>query len=347
MERLTTELSEKALALKMGLESSVIGQPRAVRHTVHALERVWSGLTHPDHPPAILMFLGPTGVGKTELARALAGELLGSKSALTRIDCAEFQHRHEVAKLIGSPPGYLGFTEKDTARLSQKKLDQFQAPGHAINILLIDEIEKAADDFFDMMLGIFDSATVTLGSGETTDFSKTIILITSNLSSKETQQKIHNSGIGFYSAKADRDELDKDIWRTTKEAVRKFFRPEFINRIDKFISFHSLDETSLRRILNINLNDIQHRLLTAGHNIILFVTAEAKDYFIQQGTSEAFGARELKRVLEAQLVTPLSSIIASGRATDGDLIEIGFDDKLIFSRKEGFKPELKTMVKGG
>ncbi|PYU69564.1 MAG: ATP-dependent Clp protease ATP-binding subunit [Acidobacteria bacterium] len=332
--KLDTSRSEKAAALQAALEENVIGQKRAVDSLVRAHEIVLAGISDPHRPLLTVLFLGPTGVGKTELAKTLAKAL--GLTGLTRIDCAEFRERHTLLNLIGSPKSYVGYS--DGPRLQQAKIDRYQTTDCKVNVVLFDEVEKAHPEFTNILLGLLDSGHLNLSDGET-DFTKTIIILTSNLSSRETSALIHNSNIGFHSEHEDRKALDDEIWKVSKGAVAKFFRPELVNRIDKIISFHSLSSASMRQILALELKSIQERLFNAQHIVTIRCTSAAKDWLLQNGTSEVYGARELKRLLERKVVAPLASILANKAVEPGDRIVIDArnpDAKdLVFLRKKG------------
>jgi ATP-dependent Clp protease ATP-binding subunit ClpA len=341
-DRLEVQRSDQATELQDKLEKKVIGQKRAIEALVRAYEIVLAGISDPKRPLLTTLFLGPTGVGKTELALAFAKAI--GLTGITRIDCAEFRERHAVTNLIGAPKSYVGYSEG--ARLQQHKLDKYQTKTCQINIVLFDEIEKAHPEFSNLLLGILDSGHLNLSDGET-DFTKSIIILTSNLSSQETSALIHNSGIGFHSDHEDRKSLDDEIWRTAKAAVTKHFRPELINRIDKIISFHSLDAVSLRQILDLEIAAIQERLFDIQQFVTLRATGAAKDWLLKNGTSEVYGARELKRLLERKIVGPLASLLVSKKVQTGDRLLIDADnpdcEELTFHRKKNllFKSPLR------
>ena len=335
----TSILPEDAQSLFDKLNRRVIGQDRAVKQFVKAYCSIMSGLNKEGRPAGVFLFAGPTGCGKTELARAVAEILFGSRTAYTRINCAEFQHSHEVSKLLGSPPGYLGHRETPAA-LCQQKIDKFQTAKHKINLVLFDEIEKANEALFELLLGVLDEAMLTLGNNETVDFSKTIVILTSNLGAREIKGMVQDSGIGFKGTVAQRLDLDTKIYAKTKEAVEKKFSPEFVNRLDRLIVFRSLSEESLRKILDIELYEFEMRIWRAPWKLAdkkigdtgfvmppqlsvhIVPTQRCKDFLIVEGTSAIYGARELNRAIERFIAYPMSLLIGSKQAAHGDVITI-------------------------
>jgi ATP-dependent Clp protease ATP-binding subunit ClpA len=285
-----------------------------------------------------LLFLGPTGSGKTRLVEATAEVLFGDARAVVKVDCAEFQHSHEIAKLIGSPPGYLGHRETPPL-ITQETLDQRHTEKLKLSLVLFDEIEKASDALWQLLLGILDKGTLTLGDNRRVDFSRSMIFLTSNLGSHEVMN-LMNGGLGFASSRADEDEeLDQKIYRTATEAARRKFSPEFMNRIDKVIVFRALTREHLEKILDIELGRVQQRIINAteGHQFVFRCTPEARDFLLREGTDMKFGARHLKRSIERHLVSPLSNLLATGQISLGDLITVDFDmpvGKLIFLKEE-------------
>ena len=327
-------LSDNGQDLKEKLDRAIIGQARAIREVVRCMESVFAKIPPPNRPLGVYLFLGPTGVGKTECVRAIATALLGRPDAMTQIDCSEFQRSHETAKLLGAPAGYVGFAERDACRFTQEKIDKHQTLKHPINIVLFDEIEKAHPDLHDAILGMLDTGILTLGNGQRVDFTKSLIILTSNIGSRETRKLIEHSGIGFSSPSEEREDLDQKIWRMSKEAVAKEFRPEFLNRVDRLIVFHSLSAASLRAILEIELQRIQERLLDAKMFVSVALTRRAKEWLIREGTSETFGARELRRILEREITSPLASLIGSRQLVAFDGVTVDhFGGDLTFTRQ--------------
>jgi ATP-dependent Clp protease ATP-binding subunit ClpB len=288
----------------------------------------------PGRPIGTFLFLGPTGSGKTRTVEATAESLLGDPRAVIKIDCAEFQHSHEIAKLIGSPPGYLGHRETHPL-LSQEVLNQYHTEELKVSFVLFDEIEKASDALWNLLLGILDKATLTLGDNRRVDFSRALIFMTSNLGAAE-MNAIMRPSVGFAAGECERkwaagvadDELNDKISRAGVEAARRKFTPEFMNRIDKTVVFKPLGETELRKILTLELNMVQHRILSSVHSasFVFSLTGAASEFLLREGTDLKYGARHLKRAIERNLVHPLSNLIATGQVRGGDLVRVDFDD---------------------
>ncbi|HEX5706940.1 MAG TPA: AAA family ATPase [Pyrinomonadaceae bacterium] len=295
----------------------------------------------PNRPIGTMLFLGPTGSGKTRVIEAAAEVLYGDPNAVIKIDCAEFQHSHEIAKLIGSPPGYLGHRET-SPMLTQENLDRYHTDDLKLSLVLFDEIEKASDSLWQLLLGILDKATLTLGDNRRVDFSRAMVIMTSNLGAREMSELI-SGGIGFAPAPGGKNpndsEVDHKIYRTAVEAARRKFSPEFMNRIDKVVVFRSLKEHHLRQILDLELAAVQDRIMrSAGTKFVFQCSDEAKDMLLKEGIDYKYGARHLKRSVERFLVYPLSNLVATEQVGLGDLVYVDLDDsgkKLIFSKREG------------
>jgi ATP-dependent Clp protease ATP-binding subunit ClpB len=317
----------------------VVGQDRAVRGLARVYQVYLAGLALPGRPLVNLLFLGPTGSGKTRLVEAAAEVLLGDPRAVIKVDCAEFQHSHEIAKLIGSPPGYLGHRETQPL-ITQEVLEERYTERLKLSLVLFDEIEKASDALWQLLLGILDKATLTLGDNRRVDFSRAMIFLTSNLGSHE-MSRLMTGKMGFSSGPCENEEeLDQKIYRTATEAARRKFSPEFMNRIDKVIVFRALQREHLDEILDIELGRVQERIIsstTGGNQFVFKCTPAARDFLIAEGTDMKFGARHLKRVIERHLVFPLSNLLATRQIHLGDLITVDYDDvmtKLIFVKED-------------
>ncbi|HTH37486.1 MAG TPA: AAA family ATPase, partial [Pyrinomonadaceae bacterium] len=288
-----------------------------------------AGMNNPQRPIGTMLFLGPTGSGKTRVVEAAAEVLFGEPHSVVKIDCAEFQHSHEIAKLIGSPPGYLGHRET-SPMLTQENLDKAHTDDTKLTFVLFDEIEKASDSLWQLLLGILDKATLTLGDNRRVDFSRTIVIMTSNLGAREMSDMI-SGGIGFAPGKSggkprDDSEIDTKIYRTALEAAKRKFSPEFMNRIDKVVVFRSLKEHHLRRILDIELASVQDRITeSAGTKFIFECTDPAKEFLLNEGIDLKYAARHLKRSIERFLVYPLSNLVATQQVETGDFVMVDFD----------------------
>ena len=328
--------SPQAQEFEDKLESRIVGQERAVRRITQLYQIFLAGLAHPGRPIGTMLFLGPTGSGKTRVVEAASEVLFGDNNLITKIDCAEFQHSHEIAKLIGSPPGYLGHRET-SPMLTQENLDRSHNESLKLSLVLFDEIEKGSDALWQLLLGILDKATLTLGDNRRVDFSRSIVIMTSNLGAREMSEMI-SGGIGFAPKPGVVDsEVDQKIYRTALEAARRKFSPEFMNRIDKVVVFRSLRDTHLRQILEIELTAVQERIMRgSGEKFIFKCTDEAKQFLLDEGIDFKYGARHLKRAIERFLVFPLSNLVATGQIGLGDLLIVDYSPeigKLTFSKE--------------
>ncbi len=325
-----TKTGHEAEALESNLRKWIVGQDEAIEQIVNIYQMFLTGMMAPGRPIGNFLFLGPTGSGKTRIVEATAEGLLGNARAMIKIDCAEFQHSHEIAKLIGSPPGYLGHRETHPL-LSQEVLNQYHTEKVKISFVLFDEIEKASDALWNLLLGILDKATLTLGDNRRVDFSRAMIFMTSNLGAAE-MSAIMAPKLGFQAPGAGQavcalnERLTGKISQAGVDAARRKFTPEFINRLDKIVVFKPLGETELRRILDIELKLVQQRVFQSSPNPFVFsLSPAAKDHLLEQGTDMKYGARHLKRAIERLLVQPMSNLIATEQVRSGDWIQVDFD----------------------
>jgi ATP-dependent Clp protease ATP-binding subunit ClpB len=333
--------SPRAQDFEEKLGSRIVGQERAVRRMSGLYQIYLAGMNPPNRPVGTMLFLGPTGSGKTRVIEAAAEVLFGDQNAVVKIDCAEFQHSHEIAKLIGSPPGYLGHRET-SPMLTQENLDRMHTEETKLSLVLFDEIEKASDSLWQLLLGILDKATLTLGDNRRVDFSRSMVILTSNLGAREMSELI-SGGIGFAPGKGTKNpndtEVDQKIYRTAVEAARRKFSPEFMNRIDKVVVFRSLKEHHLRQILELELQAVQDRIMhSAGTKFVFQCSDAAKDMLLKEGIDLKYGARHLKRAIERFLVYPLSNLVATEQVGLGDLVNVDFNPetgKLLFSKRSG------------
>ncbi len=331
------EKSFRAREFEERLASRVVGQERAVRGMSSFYQVFLAGLNCADRPIGTMLLLGPTGSGKTHVVEKAAEALFGTSGAVIKIDCAEFQHSHEIAKLIGSPPGYLGHRETSPL-LTQENLDRYHTDDTQLSLLLFDEIEKASDSLWRLLLGILDKATLTLGDNRRVDFSRALVVMTSNLGAREMAELI-SGGIGFAAAKPAKnncDDIDQKIYRTALEAARRNFSPEFMNRIDKVVVFRSLQEQHLKQILDLELQAVQNRIIHSDESSFIFQCSDAvKEILLEEGIDPRYGARHLKRAVERILVNRLSNLIATKQVRLGDFVYVDVipeTGKLIFSR---------------
>ena len=317
----------EAQALEEELRRRVVGQDHAIRQIVEVYQTYIAGMSSPGRPAGNLLFLGPTGSGKTRTVEALAEALVGDARAVVKIDCAEFQHSHEIAKLIGSPPGYLGHRETK-ALLSQEVLDLHHTDTVKLSFVLFDEIEKASDALWNLLLGILDKATLTLGDNRRVDFSNCMIFMTSNLGAAEMSD-ILQPKLGFAAAAVKMTDVQASdkVSRAGTEAARRRFTPEFMNRIDKIAVFHPLTESDLRKIVDLELAEVENRLhhATGAANIAISVAAEAKDHLLHEGSDSRYGARHLRRAIERLVVHPVSNLVATGQLVNDDRLCVEFD----------------------
>lgn len=330
-----TIMAPEAIAMEKALLKKVVGQDLAVKKLVRIYQTFKCGLNTPGKPLGVLLFLGPTGSGKTRLVEALAEVTLGARNRMIKLDCAEFQKDHEIAKIIGSPPGYVGH-DRTTPRITQMILDKWNRPDCKISILLFDEIEKASEDLFQLMLGMMEGR-LTLGNNDAVDLTKTIIIMTSNIAADEMQRILSGSvNMGFTSATIKAEDIDDELWKTAKDALKDKFSPEFINRISQSIVFRTLSPESLIKIIDIELDNIQDRLLNNGNFIQLDVTLAAKQYICKEGIDPVFGARELNRMIERLLIEPMADILASKQIASSDILIADYleGDKLNFYKLE-------------
>ncbi|HEY0565136.1 MAG TPA: AAA family ATPase [Terriglobales bacterium] len=318
-----TRRSHDASDFEAVLRRKIVGQDEAIEKVAEIYQMFLAGLNAPSRPVGNLLFLGPTGSGKTRVVESMAEALFGDPRACIKIDCAEFQHSHEIAKLIGSPPGYLGHRETHPL-LTQEALNQFHTDKLKLTLLLFDEIEKASDSLWQLLLGILDKATLTLGDNRRVDLSQCLIVMTSNLGAAEMTEMI-SGGLGFGQKKTAADaRLDEKVGRAAVEAARRKFSPEFMNRIDKVVVFRTLRPEHLEQILEIELGMVQQRILQAtGNNQFVFsCTPAMKKFLLEEGTDPKYGARHLKRSIEKNVVFPLANLVATGQLKLGDFVRI-------------------------
>ena len=327
----------EAEQLERGLRSRVVGQEQAIEQIVNAYQTYVASLNSPGRPIANFLFLGPTGTGKTRVVEAIAETLLGAARAVVKIDCAEFQHSHEIAKLIGSPPGYLGHRETHPL-LSQEVLSQHHTEKVKVSFVLFDEIEKASDALWNLLLGVLDKATLTLGDNRRVDFSQSMIFMTSNLGAREISS-LMSPGLGFSGPRpAGKDPRSEKMTNSISSAgiaaARRKFTPEFMNRLDKVVVFKPLGDEQLRQILDLELARVHERVFH-GTPFLFQLSASAKDRLLHEGTDARYGARHLKRAIERALVYPMANLIATEQIRAGDLIEVDLDagrSEMIFER---------------
>jgi len=322
--------SPRAQEFETKLAGLIVGQERAVRRISGLYQIYLAGMQNPGRPIGTMLFLGPTGSGKTRVVEAAAEVLFNDNNAVVKIDCAEFQHSHEIAKLVGSPPGYLGHRETSPL-LTQENLDRCHTEETPLTLVLFDEIEKASDALWRLLLGILDKATLTLGDNRRVDFSRSLIIMTSNLGAREISELIEGR-IGFAGPQQPNNvemsqvAMDEKIRRTAVQAASRNFSPEFMNRIDKVVVFHSLNEGHLRQIVDLELRGLQERIMRSAKTWFFFSCSESvKNVLLREGVDSRYGARHLKRAIERLLVMPLSNLVASGQVSVGDSVYADVD----------------------
>ncbi|MGV0023769.1 ATP-dependent Clp protease ATP-binding subunit [Phormidesmis priestleyi] len=329
VNKLTESESEKLLHMEDTLHTRLIGQDEAVRAVSRAIRRARVGLKNPNRPIASFIFSGPTGVGKTELTKALATYFFGSEDAMIRLDMSEFMERHTVSKLIGSPPGYVGYNEGGQLTEAVRR--------RPYTVVLFDEIEKAHPDVFNMLLQILEDGRLTDAKGRTVDFKNTLLIMTSNIGSKVIEKG--GGGLGFeISSESEADNQYNRIRSLVNEELKNYFRPEFLNRLDEIIVFRQLVKEEVKRIADIMLSDVFKRLTEQG--ITLECTERFKDRLVEEGYNPSYGARPLRRAIMRLLEDSLAEEILSGRIKDGDVAIMDVDEAGTVKVLQGEKREL-------
>ncbi|MGC8795887.1 ATP-dependent chaperone ClpB [Thermodesulfovibrio sp.] len=317
VKKLLESETQKLIKMEERLRQRVVGQDEAIQAVSNAIRRARAGLQDPNRPIGSFMFLGPTGVGKTELAKALAEFLFDDENAMIRIDMSEYQERHTVSRLIGAPPGYVGYEEGGQLTEAVRR--------RPYSVVLFDEVEKAHPEVFNVLLQVLDDGRLTDGHGRTVDFRNTIIIMTSNIGSAHIQEFLESAGSEHWQ------DLKKDLKTKIMDDLRAFFRPEFLNRIDEIIIFNPLSREVMKEIIEIQINRIKQYLKQRKIDITL--TEEAKEYIARIGYDPVYGARPLRRVLQKEILDPLAIKLIEGVFKEGDIVEVDFKDgKIIFNR---------------
>jgi len=348
------------------LRERIVGQEPAIEAILDSFSKILAGIRNLERPLLTLLFLGPTGVGKTETIKALAETIFGKRNAFVRVNCQEFSSEFTVSKLFGSPPGYVGNDVEPM--LSQDNLDRHhkeaqaegrgvfaegegkiarlfpQVKSHYLSIVLFDEIEKAHPKLWNALLGLMEDGHLTLGNNKTVDFTRSIVVITSNVGAAEMSETLRHKAIGF-AVEADDAALNKDIKSKAIEAAKEIFPYEFLNRFDDIICFRVLSRDDLRKILDLMLQDVYKRLLGAQVPIILHYSKPFLGKLLKEGTDPQFGARPMRRAVENLLVAPLARLIASGQIKAGDVISVHLADGEGVFVKEGRDAKTAGLVK--
>jgi ATP-dependent Clp protease ATP-binding subunit ClpC len=313
-QRIAQNESQKLLNMKQELGERVIGQDDAISKLTKAIQRTRVGLKDPRKPIGSFVFLGPTGVGKTEMAKVLAKYLFDKDDALVRIDMSEYMEKFSVSRLVGAPPGYVGYEEG--GQLTEKVRRK------PYSVVLLDEIEKAHPDVFNILLQVLDDGILTDGLGRRVDFRNTIIIMTSNIGVRDL--KDFGSGIGF-ATKSKKDSVDENMRSTIQNALKKAFSPEFLNRLDDVIIFNSLEREHIHQIIDITLESLFKRVIDLGYEIKL--TDKAKDFLSDKGYDPQYGARPLNRAIQKYLEDPVAEEILKGEIQEGDTLQAEWDGK--------------------
>jgi len=334
-----TKQSERSQEFESELRRKLVGQDKAISSLIHFHKLMLAGFNTPGKPIGNLLFLGPTGSGKTRAMEAVSEIFWGDTEAMIKIDCAEFQADHEISKVIGAPPGYLGHSNTEFL-ITEEKIDKYALkegkpdPKHPFCIILFDEIEKASDRLFQLLLGILDKATLTLGNNKKVKMNRCFIVMTSNLGTSDVKKIMNMIGFSKESEEDIATRIDKQHEKISMDAVEKRFSQEFINRLDEIVVFNTLTKTNMVDILEIELQRMQMHIIHESDtkNQFIFSCSQAvKDFFLQEGYSHKFGARPLKRVLEKHLLMPLAELSSTGQIQLGDEINVVLkDNKLKF-----------------
>jgi ATP-dependent Clp protease ATP-binding subunit ClpB len=299
---------QKLIQMEARLQQRVVGQADAIHAVANAVRRARAGLQDPNRPIGSFIFIGPTGVGKTELARALAEFLFDDEQAMVRIDMSEYMEKHTVSRLVGAPPGYVGYDEGGQLTEAVRR--------RPFAVVLFDEIEKAHSDVFNVLLQILDDGRLTDGQGRTVDFKNVVVIMTSNLGSHEIQELAHD---------------ERAMQRRVMEVLRESFRPEFLNRVDEVIVFHPLGMEQLKAIVDIQVNLLKRRL--ADRKLELVLTDAAREQLAREGYDPIYGARPLKRTIQKSILDPLALEVLNGTFNDGDTVIVDVDgDALLFKK---------------
>ena len=317
-----TRASSKATALSTKFKSRIIGQPEAAQSLLNVIEKFQSGFYDRTKPIASLLFLGPTGTGKTGTVEAFVEGLFGKSTSMMKIDCAEFQHSHEIAKLLGSPPGYLGHRETHPY-FTNASVQGYKTSDCPYTVILFDEIEKANDALWNLLLGILDKGQVTTGTNEIVDLKATIIIMTSNVGSQELAKRAGDGAIGFNGGGEDVNH--EEATEIAMSAARKKFMPEFLNRLDNVIMFNSLTPENLDEIFTLELNKIRDRIILTSLSVFdVQVSPAGKKQILLEGFDRKYNARNLKRTMEQYISLPLARLVATGQIENNDVVIVDY-----------------------
>lgn len=335
--------SPRAEILRTNLEERIVGQRRAINAIVNLYEGIQCGTLQEGRPLGTFLFMGPTGVGKTLTIEAMAEAFFGSPQAMIKVNCGEFQHSHEIAKLIGSPPGYLGHRETPPL-LTQDAIAKHHTEQHPFTIVLFDEIEKASSSLWQLLLGILDKGRVTLGDNNPVNMSQCVIFMTSNLGSREMSELITGS-IGFAkpaSRAMIESDIDQKLYRTAIESARRNFTPEFMNRVDKVVVFRSLTDEHMKMVLDLEIRRVQRAFYASQQGSIrIEVDISAREFLLDEGRDMRYGARHIKRAVRRFLELPIARLLNTKQLGSGDLMVIRANEE---GKLEYFREVFGTLI---
>jgi len=334
VQRMMEGEQDKLLQMEERLHERVIGQEEAIAAVSDAIRRARAGLKDPQRPIGSFIFLGPTGVGKTELARALAEFLFDDEDAMVRLDMSEYQERHTVSRMIGAPPGYVGYDEGGQLTEAVRR--------RPYRVILLDEIEKAHPEVFNVLLQVLDDGRLTDGQGRTVDFRNTVIIMTSNLGNEQFQRPTLGFVPSSKPTKSEKERQKADV----EKALRQTFRPELLNRVDEIIVFDPLTEEDLKQIVELLLTDVRERL--GDRKVDLELTEAAKAALVKEGYDPVYGARPLRRTIERRVANPLSRRILGGEFKEGETALVDYvDGEYVFGKKEAPRRREKAAARAG
>lgn len=320
-----TKLSQRTADLTARFSNHIFGQQEATEALTNVLEKFHSGIYDRTKPIASLLFLGPTGTGKTASVEAFVTGLFGSPDKMLKVDCAEFQHSHEIARLIGSPPGYLGHRET-SPYITAAKVVALQTVEFPFTVILFDEIEKASDALWSLLLGVLDRGVLTLGTNDHVDLTSTVIVMTSNVGSKEMAKQNGGDGALGFSSPASEALSTKELADISRSAARAKFMPEFLNRLDEIVVFNTLTRDDIKRILKLEVLKFQEQVIRTSKAVIhIDISPSAEKQILANGFDKKYGARFLKREIEKRVIVPVARVIASRQVFDQDTVVIDYD----------------------
>lgn len=322
-----TKRSQNVLDLQKKFAARIVGQGEAIEAITNCLEKYLGGLSDSKRPIASLLFLGPTGTGKTSVVEALCEGLYGIPTAMIKVDCGEYQFGHEIAKLIGSPPGYLGHRETP-ARLKNETIKSHQTADVPFTVVLFDEIEKASDELWHLLLGVLDKGTLTLGDNSTTDFRSCIIIMTSNVGARNLADAAGDSGLGFQSS-LHSHMTPKEMKEISMSAARRKFTPEFLNRLDEVVTFNTLTKDQIEEVMGMELAKIQVKYMIKAGNT-LNVSPAALRELLDRGYYKKYNARGIRRTLEKELMTPVARALSCGEIKHGEMVVVDYENEFKF-----------------